>query len=153
VSLNEFERVGSRMAAAPDAASMLGTVPFFSNLDVKKRKSLVSQGKEMTFKAGDAVVREGSLGVGFYLILDGKAEVRKGERVLATLGRGQFFGEMSLIDELPRSADVIALSPTKCWALTSWAFAGLVKTNPEIALQMLKEMVKRLRAAQSSPTS
>jgi CRP-like cAMP-binding protein len=132
---------------------MLGGVPFFSGLDEKKRRSLVAEGKEMTYKAGDFIVREGVMGVGFYLILDGKAEVRKGDRVLATLGRGQFFGEMSLIDELPRSADVIAVSPTKCWALTSWAFAGLVKTNPEMALHMLKEMVKRLRAAQSSPTS
>jgi CRP-like cAMP-binding protein len=141
------------MAGTPDAASMLGTVPFFSGLDEKKRKSMVSSGKEMTYKAGDTIVREGAMGVGFYLILDGNAEVRKGGRVLATLGEGQFFGEMSLIDELPRSADVIAVSPTKCWALTSWAFAGLVKTNPEVALLMLKEVVKRLRAAQNSPTS
>jgi CRP/FNR family transcriptional regulator, cyclic AMP receptor protein len=141
------------MTDAPDTASMLGTVPFFSGLDEKKRKSLVSEGKEMTYKAGDSIVREGAMGIGFYLILDGKAEVRKGGKVLATLGRGQFFGEMSLIDELPRSADVIAVSPIKCWALTSWAFAALVKTNPEVALHMLKEMVKRLRAAQSSPTS
>jgi CRP-like cAMP-binding protein len=132
---------------------MLGTVPFFSALGEKKRKALVSEGKEMTYKAGDSIVREGAMGVGFYLILDGKAEVRKGARVLATLGKGQFFGEMSLIDDLPRSADVIALSPTRCWALTSWAFAGLVKTNPEVALLMLKEVVKRLRAVQSSPTS
>ncbi|HXW95456.1 MAG TPA: cyclic nucleotide-binding domain-containing protein [Nitrososphaerales archaeon] len=141
------------MAVTSDAASMLGAVPFFSGLDEKKRKSLVSQGREMSYKAGDFIVREGAMGVGFYLILDGKAEVRKGDRTLATLEKGQFFGEMSLIDELPRSADVVALSLTKCWALTSWAFAGLVKTNPEVALQMLKEMVKRLRAAQSSPTS
>jgi len=141
------------MADAPDTASMLGTVPFFSGLDEKKRKSLVSEGKEMTYKAGDSIVREGAMGVGFYLILDGRAEVRKGDKVLATLGRGQFFGEMSLIDELPRSADVIAVTPIKCWALTSWAFAALVKANPEVALHMLKELVKRLRAAQSSPTS
>jgi len=141
------------MADASDTALMLGTVPFFSGLDEKKRKSLVSEGKELTYKAGDFIVREGAMGVGFYLVLDGKAEVRKGNRILATLGRGQFFGEMSLIDELPRSADVVAASPAKCWALTSWAFAALVKTNPEVALHMLKEMVKRLRAAQSSPTS
>jgi len=141
------------MADAPDTASMLGTVPFFSGLDGKKRKSLVSEGKEMAYKAGESIVREGAMGVGFYLILDGRAEVRKGGRLLATLEKGQFFGEMSLIDELPRSADVVAVSPTRCWALTSWAFAGLVKTNPDVALHMLKEMVKRVRAAQSSPTS
>jgi CRP/FNR family transcriptional regulator, cyclic AMP receptor protein len=141
------------MAGAPDAASMLGTVPFFSTLDEKRRKSLVSEGKEMSYKAGDTIVGEGAMGVGFYLILDGKAEVRKGTRILASLGKGQFFGEMSLIDDEPRSADVVAAAPTRCWALTSWAFTGLVKTNPEVALLMLKEMVKRLRAAQDSPTS
>jgi len=141
------------MAGAPDAASMLGTVPFFSGLDEKKRKALVSEGKEMSYGTGDTIVGEGAMGVGFYLILEGQAEVRKGGRVLASLGKGEFFGEMSLIDGQPRSADVVTVSPTKCWALTSWAFAGLVKANPEVALLMLKEMVKRLRGAQNSPTS
>jgi len=139
--------------AGSDATSMIASVPFFSGLDEKKRKNVASLGKELSYKPGDKMVDEGTTGVGFYLILDGKAEVRKGTKVLATLGKGQFFGEMSLIDEQPRSADVVAVAPTKCWALTSWAFAGLVKTNPDIALLMLKELVKRLRAAQSSPTS
>lgn len=141
------------MAGAPDAASLMGNVPFFSGLDDKKRKSIASQGKELSYKAGDSIVDEGSMGVGFYLILDGQAEVRKGAKVLASLGKGQFFGEMALIDEQPRSADVVAVAPTKCWALSSWAFASIVKTNPEIPMMMLKELAKRLRAAQSSPTS
>lgn len=139
--------------AGNDAASMLGSVPFFAGLDEKKRKSLAAQGKEMSFKAGDSIVDEGTMGVGFYLVLDGKAEVRKGDKVIASLGSGQFFGEMALIDERPRSADVVATAPTKCWALTAWAFSAIVKTNPEIALVMLKEMVKRLRAAQATAVS
>ncbi len=141
------------MPGVTDAVTLLGAVPFFSGLDDKKRKQIASQGKELSYKAGDRIVDEGSMGIGFYLILDGKAEVRKGGKVLATLGKGQFFGEMSLIDEQPRSADVVAASPTTCWALTAWAFTAIMKTNPEIALSMLKELVKRLRAAQSSPTS
>jgi CRP/FNR family transcriptional regulator, cyclic AMP receptor protein len=139
--------------AKSDAVSLIGSVPFFAGLDEKKRKSIASQGKELSYKPGDTIVSEGTTGVGFYLILDGKAEVRKGNKVLATLGKGQFFGEMSLIDELPRSADVVAVAPTECWAITSWAFAGIMKTTPEIAIQMVKEMVKRLRAAQASPTN
>ena len=142
-----------RMADATDAASLLGSVPFFSGLDQKKRNSIASQGKELTYKGGDIIVEDGSMGVGFYLVLEGKAEVRKKGKVLATLGKGQFFGEMSLIDEQPRSADVVAVAPTRCWALTSWAFAPIMKSNPDVALMMLKEMVKRLRAAQNSPTS
>ena len=141
------------MAGASDATALLASVPFFAGLDVKKRGALADQGKELTYKAGDSIVDEGTMGVGFYLIMDGKAEVRKGAKVLATLGRGQFFGEMSLIDEQPRSADVVAVAPTKCWALSSWAFSATIKTHPEVALTMLKEMVKRLRAAQASPTS
>ena len=141
------------MAGSSDAHSLIGSVPFFANLRDKQRKSLVSQGKELSYKAGDTIVSEGTMGVGFYLILDGKAEVKKGAKVLATLSRGQFFGEMSLIDEQPRSADVVAVQPTKCWAITSWAFTALVKTHPEMALGMLKEVVKRLRMAQASPTS
>jgi CRP/FNR family cyclic AMP-dependent transcriptional regulator len=141
------------MAGATDAASLIGNVPFFNGLDDKKRKSIASQGKELSYKAGDTIVDEGTMGVGFYLILDGKAEVRKKEKVLASLQRGQFFGEMSLIDEQPRSADVVAVAPTRCWALSSWAFSSIVKTNPEITMMMLKEMVKRLRTSQAPPTS
>jgi CRP-like cAMP-binding protein len=128
-------------------------VPFFSGLNARDRKTLLAQGKEMFYKAGSTIVTEGTTGVGFFLILDGKAEVRKKGKVLATLSKGQFFGEMSLIDDLPRSADVIALQPTKCWAITSWSFASVIKVHPELALGMLKEVVKRLRAAQSSPAS
>jgi CRP/FNR family transcriptional regulator, cyclic AMP receptor protein len=141
------------MAGATDAVSLIGNVPFFAGLDHKKRTAVSKQGKELSYKAGDSVVSEGSMGVGFYLILDGGVEVRKGGRVLARLTKGQFFGEMSLIDEQPRSADVVAVAPTKCWALTSWGFNALVKLHPEIAMSMLKEMVKRLRAAQSSAAS
>ena len=141
------------MAGVSDVASVLATVPFFSELDDKHVKAVATRGKSLSYRAGDMIVGEGAIGVGFYLILDGKAEVRKDRRVLATIGKGQFFGEMSLIDELPRSADVVAVAPTSCWALTSWEFKALVKTHPEIALVMLKELVKRLRAAQSSPTS
>ncbi|HUI22834.1 MAG TPA: cyclic nucleotide-binding domain-containing protein [Nitrososphaerales archaeon] len=138
------------MAAVSEAATMLSSVPFFASLDGKRRKALASDGKELLYKAGDPVVGEGASGVGFYLILDGHVEVRKGNRILASLGKGEFFGEMSLIDDQPRSADVIAVTQARCWALSSWSFKALVKANPDIALVMLKELVKRLRAADSS---
>ena len=138
---------------AGDAASLIGSVPIFAGINEHQRKALAAEGKEISYKAGSPIVTEGTMGVGFFLLLDGKAEVRKGSKVLATLSKGQFFGEMSLIDDQPRSADVIAVAPTKCWAITSWAFAAVTKAHPEIALGMLKEVVKRLRAAQSSPTS
>ena len=139
--------------ADSDAASLIGSVPMFSGLDAKHRKELANQGREISYGAGAPIVNEGAKGVGFFLILDGKAEVRTKGKVLATLSKGNFFGEMSLIDDQPRSADVVAVSPTKCWAITSWAFASVIKSDPDIAMGMLKEVVKRLRAAQSSPAS
>lgn len=141
------------MAGVSDAASLIGAVPFFGGLDEKKRKSIASQGKELSYNSGDTIVDEGTMGVGFYLILDGKAEVRKKGKILASLQKGQFFGEMSLIDEQPRSADVVAVAPTRCWALSSWAFSSIVKANPQIAMMMLKEVVKRLRTSQASQTA
>ena len=63
------------MQGASDAASMLGSVPFFSSLDEKRRRSLAFDGKVMSYNAGDIVVGEGTTGVGFYLVLDGRAEV------------------------------------------------------------------------------
>jgi CRP-like cAMP-binding protein len=141
------------MAGSPDVTSALASVPFFTGLDQKQLKTMASSGKEFSYKTGDAIVEEGTMGIGFYLVLDGKVEVRKGSKVLATLSKGQFFGEMSLIDEEPRSADVVAVQPTKCFTLSTWVFSSLVKQHPELAMPMLKELAKRLRAAQSSPTS
>ena len=70
---------------------------------------------------------------------------RSGTKILSKLGSGQFFGEMALLDRQPRTADVVAIVPTKCFGLTAWAFAAIVRSNPEIALNMLKEITARLR--------
>ena len=139
------------MGDSSDTVDLIAEVPFFEGLDEKSRKAIAREGKEVSFKAGEVVVGEKGSGVGFYLVVDGKVEVRKGQKVLAVLEKGQFFGEMSVIDGQPRSADVVAVSQTRCWVLPSWGFAGLIKAHPEVAIPMLKELVKRLRAAESSP--
>jgi len=141
------------MASSPDVASALRTVPFFSGLNAKQLKIVAESGKELSYKSGDMIVQEGTMGVGFYMVIDGRVEVRKGSKALAKLSKGQFFGEMSLIDDEPRSADVVAIQPTKCFTLSTWVFSALIKQYPELALPMLKELAKRLRGAQSSPTS
>ena len=124
---------------------MIRGVLLFSGLKDKQVKSIANAGKELSYQVGQVIVREGEMGVGFFLILDGKVEVRKGTRVLSKLGTGQFFGEMALLDRQPRSADVVATAPTNCYGLTAWAFEALVRSQPEIALNMLKELTARLR--------
>ena len=141
------------MAGGLSVADALANVPIFSGLNKKLLKTLENSGKEVSFKQGATIVEQGGMGVGFFMILEGQVEVRKGGKVLAKLSKGQFFGEMSLIDDQPRSADVVAVQPTRCYALTTWSFSGILKGNPEMALPLLKEVVKRLRTAQSTPAS
>jgi len=147
------------MAAEPwsipltDVLSFLSSVPFFSGFNEKQLRALAEAGTEYRYKPGQEIVAEGRVGDGFYIVLDGKVEVLKGKRVLATLSNGQFFGEMSLIDEQPRSADVVAIQPTHCFALSTKAFFTLVRKHPELGLLLLKEAVKHLRAVQASPGS
>lgn len=131
-------------------AEMIGRVSLFSELSKKHLRSIAKSGVERNFEGGQTIVKEGESGVGFYLILDGKVEVKKKNKVISALSGGDFFGEMGLIDDAPRSADVVAVSPTKTLCVSAWAFTGLVKGNPEIAMKMMKVLVHRLRTTNKS---
>jgi len=124
---------------------MLQKTPLWSGLAEKELKVIARSFKELKYESGQVIVRKGEAGVGFYLIVDGTVEVRSDGRVLSKLGPGQFFGEMALLDGQPRSADVVALEPSRCLAMTSWSFTGIVSEHPKIALKMLQEFVRRLR--------
>ena len=123
----------------------LKAVPLFSSMNEKQLKTVIAGGKQQSYPEGRAIVREGEMGVAFYLILEGSAEVRHKGRLLAKLGSGNFFGEMSLLDNNPRSSDVVAAAPTRCLVLSSWEFQGLVEQNKDIAMGLLKALTHRLR--------
>ncbi len=133
-------------------AKMIAKVSLFSNLSQKQLKSIAKSGTERGFDSGHVIIKEGEKGVGFYLILDGKVEVRKKGKILSTLSAGEFFGEMGLIDDQPRSADVVAVSSTTTFCLSPWSFAGAVTGNPEIALKMMRVLINRLRTSSKALT-
>jgi CRP-like cAMP-binding protein len=130
---------------------LLRSVSIFKGLNDKQLKSLAEAGRESSFAQGATIIEEGEPGVGFYMILSGSVEVRRGGKALAKLSAGNFFGEMTLLDKMPRSADVVATAPATCFVLSGWSFAGTIRSDPEIALGLLKEMVKRLRETDDSP--
>lgn len=132
---------------------MFEAIPLFKSLSKEELKEIANSSKETIFPSGASIVKEGDAGLGFYLIIEGQALVKHNERILAKLGRGNFFGEMSLFDDQPRSADVIAAEPTKCLVLLRWNFWALVNKNPQIARGLLKEMGRRLRATDESLSS
>jgi CRP/FNR family cyclic AMP-dependent transcriptional regulator len=124
---------------------MLQEVPLFSSLDKKALNNIAGSAGKKSYKSGATIAKEGENALSFYLILDGAVEVRRGGKTLAKLGKGQFFGEMALFDEQPRSADVVAAEDTNCVLLTSWALSGVIAGNPKIAQSIIKELVRRLR--------
>ena len=95
----------------------------------------------------------GEAGLGFYVIVSGQATVKRKGKPVAKLRRGDFFGEMALLDDQPRSADVIAEEPTKCLVLLRWNFWSIVSKNRKIARALLEEMARRLRATNDALTN
>jgi len=129
---------------------MLQKTPLWSALSKQDLKLVAKLSHERSFQIGQAIVTKGEAGVGFYLILEGAVEVRSGGKSLSKLGPGQFFGEMSIIDNQPRSADVIAIENSRVLILSAWSFKTLISDNPKIALKMMQEFVRRLRESDKS---
>ena len=132
---------------------MLSAVPIFSGLEKRALEEIAALGREVTFETDKTILKEGEKGLAFLVIIEGKVEVRKRGKPVATIGQGGFFGEMTVIDDRPRSADVVALQPTKCFGVTAWAFRPLLTSNPDLAIGIIKELVRRLRQLEESPTS
>ncbi len=130
---------------ASQIVERLGHVSILESLSQRQLKKLASWVKIVAFAEGETIVKRGAGGIGLFLILDGGAEVRRGSRGLAHLGAGQFFGEMSLFDDQPRSADVVATQPSKVAVLSKWEFWGFAEDEPKILRGVLEEMTRRLR--------
>lgn len=128
-------------------AKQLKKVSILGALSQSQLTTLAKWADVIGFETGETVVKQGDKGDGLFLILEGSAEVRRGNRVLARLGTGQFFGEMSLFDNQPRSADVVATDAAKLAVLSKWEFWGYAASEPTVVLRILEEMSLRLRAA------
>ena len=129
---------------------LLKRVDLFSGLRKKDLTSLAKSCVERSYKAGQSLVKQGDSGVGLYMIVSGKVKILKetinGETLeIAVQGPGDFFGEMTVLDNAPRSASVIAIENTECLLLTSWDFRARLEVHPEIALDILPIVVKRFR--------
>lgn len=130
--------------------SLLEQVPLFSSLSDKSLTSICNASTKRTFEGSEKIVSEGESATAFYLILEGRVEVRRGKKVISKLGKGDFFGEMALFDKQPRSADVVALERTSCLLLTSWALEGVLSKNWAVTSNVLKELASRLRSTNAS---
>ena len=128
----------------------LAQVPLFSTCSRKDLQKLGKASDEIEVKQGKVLVEEGKPGHEFFLIEDGTAEVRRNNRKVATLGRGQFFGELSLLDRGPRSATVVADTDMTLVVLGQREFLGVIDEVPAMAHKLLAALAGRLREADTA---
>jgi hypothetical protein len=123
---------------------------FFEPLDNKIIKQIAQQCFDREFAEGDSIIRQGEPGLGLYFITEGKVRVEVTDKgavtPVAELQAGDCLGEFSIVDDKARSANVICLQNTKCLLLTRDSFSKLMSKHPEIAVQMVKALVARIRA-------
>jgi CRP/FNR family cyclic AMP-dependent transcriptional regulator len=123
---------------------VLGQVPLFSGLKGKQLKRVAEAMSERTFSAGEEITKEGEVGVGFYVVAEGRARVTMNEQPVGELGPGDHFGEISLIAETPRAATITAETDMRCHGMTSWDFRKLVEGNGEVAWAILSSTARKL---------
>lgn len=126
-----------------EAKDLLKQVPLFSDLDDRERAEIASAMKQRTFSAGQSIAVEGESGVGFFVIEDGEAKVTVHGDEVRTLGPGDYFGEVALITQGPRTATVTADTDLKTYGMTFWDFRPLVEETPSLAWKLLQSAVKQ----------
>jgi CRP-like cAMP-binding protein len=144
-----------------DRDALVRRLPLFEGLSDERLAALASVAWLSTVPAGSAIIEEGEDvrddEEGLFLLVGGTVEVRKGAtdatdgRLLRTLGPGDFFGEMALIDAAPRSASVFATSEVQYLAISRWDFHRRVRSDPDIALRIMATLAQRLRSKEEEP--
>lgn len=130
----------------------LGNAALFRGLKRRQLERFANRFVEREYDEGAAIVTQGKGGEGFFVIVSGAAEVIRetpdGEKVKVNeFGPGDYFGELALLDDGPRTASVITTEPTDCVILTRWDFLGMLKKDAETAVAILQELAKRFRIA------
>jgi CRP/FNR family transcriptional regulator, cyclic AMP receptor protein len=126
-------------------SALLSAASLFDGLDIEAMERIAAVAVEVEFPADHVIARQGEIGTGFFVIASGRGRVVRDGETLATLGPGDFFGELSVLDGRPRVAQVVADGPTTCLALASWDLEALLLEDPKISLALLRGLAGRLR--------
>jgi CRP-like cAMP-binding protein len=130
-----------------DAVELLSSLTLFADLGAPQLEGISHLFEETTFAPGQRILRQGISGSNFYVVVEGEAAVRIDGEDRTSVGRGDFFGEMSLLLGIAPSADVIARTPLRCLVLAGPDLHGFLAKHPTVMYRMLVTMARRLRAA------
>ncbi|HCA80507.1 MAG TPA: Crp/Fnr family transcriptional regulator [Bacteroidetes bacterium] len=132
--------------------SFLENVPIFAELEEPELKKIEKLGLRKKYKKGNIVVLEKEMGAALFVIISGKVKIVRTDEdgrevILSIFGPGEFFGEMSLLDGLARSASVVALAKAELFMIHRRDFLKLLQEHPQVAISLLGELTTRLRKA------
>jgi CRP/FNR family transcriptional regulator, cyclic AMP receptor protein len=142
-----------RSAVDEGLLTQLRGIYMFSELNDKQLRRVADLGKIVNHGAGHTIVAQGQPALSFHLLLDGEANVLVNDAVRRTLGRGDYFGEVAVIDRKPRSASVVTVTPVQAWALTGTAFNDLLETEGSVAHAVVLGLCSRLRDLEGVPAT
>lgn len=130
----------------------LAQVPMFERLKRPQLERLARRFVAREFQAGQDMVTQGKGGAGLFIIVSGKAEAIRvrmdgTKTVVNEFGPTDFFGELALLDDEPRTASVVATEATECLVLSQWEFLGALRDDAEMSIVILQELARRFRRA------
>lgn len=131
-------------------SQLLAACPLFKGIDAEGLARLAEVATAVDFPANHVIARQGEIGTGFFVVVDGMVKVVRDGATIAHLGPGEFFGELSVLDRMPRNATVSAEIPTTCLALASWDFEKVLLEQPQLTLHILRGVATRLREVTES---
>jgi CRP-like cAMP-binding protein len=135
-----------RLVSQDTKVAALGRAPLFEGLSKKELAQLARSTDDLEVPAGKVLCKQGELGREFFVIVEGEAEVERGGQKIDTMGPGDFFGEIALVEKTHRTATVTATTPLRFFVLTSQSFWTLLDHNPEVERKVLRALAKRVLA-------
>ena len=126
-------------------SALLSEARLFDGVDADGMDRIAAVAVEVEFPADHVIARQGEIGTGFFVVIEGGVRVVRDGGTIATLGPGDFFGELSVLDGRPRVAQVLAHGPTTCLALATWDFEAVLLADPRVSLAILRGLAGRLR--------
>jgi CRP-like cAMP-binding protein len=140
------------MPEQKERVTFLAKVPLFESLKERQLARLASRFVSRKYDVGTDIVTQGKGGAGLFIVVSGAADVIRvrtdGSKALVNqFGPTDFFGELALLDDEPRTASVVATEETECLVLSQWEFFGALREDAEMAIEVLQQLAKRFRRA------
>ena len=123
---------------------LIRKAPLFAHLSKRELEQIAQLADEIDLREGKEMTRQGSRGREFFVLLHGDADVKKDGRKINTLGAGDFFGEIALVSDTPRTATVTATSPVRALVITDRSFKRLMQDMPQIQAKVLAALAERV---------